>query len=127
MITDTEKTEFETMYRQLLRERYGSALVTPAQELAFCRELTRGAQLGDVPHGAQMHHVVPADIDYTNPAAIAAVRRPQGLSLAQLAILSALSLAFVAYLVMTLTGMNGVNKPAASLSRREAGATPSRT
>lgn len=121
MIADSENTEFKALYKRVLRERFGNTLVTPAQELAFCRELKRGAQLGDVPHGGEMHHVVPADIDYTDPATIAAVRRPSGLSVPQLAILGALALAFVAYVVMTLTGLN---KPSAALSVARALSTP---
>src|SRR4051795_5645314 len=109
MLTESESTEFEALYRRLLHERFGNTVITARDELTFCKELKRGAQAGDVPHGGEMHHVVPADIDYTNPAAIMAVRRPSGLSLPQLSILVALTLAFVAYVVMILTGMN---KPA---------------
>src|SRR4051794_5592334 len=101
-LTDLENTEFETFYRGIMKERFGNTLVTPSDELTFCKELKRGAQAGDVPQGGEMHHVVPADIDYTNPAAIMAVRRPSGLSLPQLSILVALTLAFVAYVVMIL-------------------------
>src|SRR5205085_7879676 len=106
MLTESESTEFEALYRRLLHERFGNTLITARDELAFCKELKRGAQAGDVPHGGEMHHVVPADIDYTNPATIAAIRRPSGLSVSQLAILVSLAFAFIAYLAMTLTGVN---------------------
>lgn len=122
MISDTENTEFEAFYKQLLRERFGNSFVTPAQELAFCKELKRGAEHGDVPHGGEMHHVVPAGIDYTDPATIAAVRRPSGLSVPQLFVLVALALAFVGYAVMTLTGMN---KPATASGSQITHAAPS--
>lgn len=122
MLTDAESTEFEVFYKRLLRERFGNALVTPDDELHFCRELKRGAQAGDVPHGGEMHHVVPADIDYTNPATVAAMRKPRGLSLPQLSILSALALAFLAYVVMTLAGLN---KPSGGSSAPQVQATPS--
>lgn len=123
MLTEAESTEFETIYKRLLHERFGSSLVAPNDELVFCKELKRGAQAGDVPHGGEMHHVVPADIDYTDPAILAAIKRPSGLSVPQLAIVVALALAFVAYAVMTLTG---ANKPSRAASDERAGtATPS--
>ena len=124
MLTDVESTEFETFYKRLLRERFGNTLVTPADELHFCRELKRGAQAGDVPHGGELHHVVPADIDYTRPAAIAAIRRPRGRSLPQLSILTALALVFVAYVVMTLTGLNKAGQ-GSSAAQVHTPATPS--
>ena len=122
MISDTENTEFEAFYKRLLRERFGNSFVRPAQELTICKELKRGAEHGDVPHGGEMHHVVPADIDYTDPATMAAVRRPSGLSIQQLFILAALALAFVGYIVMTLTGLN---KPTTAPRSQIALATPS--
>lgn len=105
-LTDAENTEFEPLYRRLLRERFGNTLVEPSDELEFCRELKRGAQAGDVPHGGEMHHVVPAEIDYTNPATIAAIRKPRGMSVAQLSVLSVLALVFIAYVLVTLIGLN---------------------
>jgi hypothetical protein len=109
LLNDTETTEFESFYKRLLRERFGNTMVAPADELSFCRELKLGAQAGDVPHGGEMHHVVPAQIDYTEEATIAAIRRPTGLSVAQLALLVTLALAFAVYVLVTVTGLN---KPA---------------
>src|SRR4051794_36752427 len=93
-----ERTEFETLYRRLLHDRfsaddsngdggsdgdgghimgngnrYGMRIVSPKEERAFGKHLGRGAQAGDAPQGGQIHHVVPAEIDYTDPGAIAAM------------------------------------------------------
>jgi hypothetical protein len=115
LLTDAESTEFENIYKRLLSERFGNAAITADDELGFCRELKRGAQTGDVPHGGELHHVVPADIDYTDPAILRAMRRPSGLSLPQLALLLALTFVFLTYAVMTLTGLNKPSQ-AASLA-----------
>lgn len=113
LLSDEESTEFENLYKRLIQERFGNSVIPSAAQLTFCKELRLGAQMGDVPHGGEMHHVVPADIDYTDPATIAAIRRPSGLSLPQLALLVALALAFIVYVLMTVTG---INKPTAKAS-----------
>ncbi len=109
---DPETIEFETMYKKLLRGRFGNALIPDVDELSFCKELIQSAERGDVPHGGEMHHVVPDSLDYTQDATVAAVTnraaslRPAGLSLAQLALLVALTIVFVGYVVMTVTNGN---------------------
>lgn len=115
LLSDEESTEFDNLYKRLRHERFGNSVISPAVELTFCKELRLGAQSGDVPHGGEMHHVVPADIDYTNPAMIAALKRTSGLSVPQLAILLALAFAFVIYVFMTVTGINKATAKAASL------------
>ncbi len=109
---DPETIEFETMYKKLLRGRFGNALIPDVDALGFCKELVQSAERGDVPHGGEMNHVVPASLDYTQDATIMAVTnsaaslRPLGLSLPQLALLAALAVVFVGYVVMTLTNGN---------------------
>lgn len=106
LITEDERTEFDALYKRLLRERFAGGLISSDDELAFCHELKLGAMAGDVPHGGEIHHVAPDSIDYTNPATIATVRRPAGLTLPQMAVLVALVCAFIAYVLVTVTGLN---------------------
>lgn len=116
-LADPETIEFEAMYKKALRGRFGNILVVDTDELGFCKELVEQAERGDVPHSGEMHHVVPTSLDYTHETMAAAitgsalmptVHGSQALRLPQLALLIALALAFVTYVVMTLTA---VNKP----------------
>lgn len=114
LLSDTESEEFRGFYKKLLREEFGRGPVTEADELAFCKELREGAERGAVPHGGEMHHVVPDESDYNaDSAEVAVSKRPRSRNMAQLAILGALAVAFVAYTLLTVTGANSPKSSAA--------------
>lgn len=107
-MADPEQQEFEAAYQQYLTEHVGSGIIADELELAACDELLRGAQVGgDVPYHGRMGSVKPDEIDYTDPAFVAASSRRAGGSLVGLIVLGTLALAFVGYVILTLLGVGG--------------------